>query len=878
MSSRNRTDVYALQQSERFDSLEKSVQLLVSTLLSSSTTSQSKELHDQAMGLAKLLDRTELVVRDMGDQSRYIVVDVVQRAISEQFQKCNASRTIAQMEGDIFEARPDQRQHGMDLDHAILKARENETKAQKLVEESIIASLRFSNMKDRQEAIADAHTKTFDWIFNPTDEGSRWSNFTEWLQSGKDIYWINGKAGSGKSTLMRYVAQHATTKRLLAEWAHPLQCITASFYFWNSGTSMQRSQMGLLRAILCEIFSQHRQLIHVLLPTMWARGYSELPWNGKHDYVKLTHPHDDRWSVDIQDLIMTWNTQKLMRTFKLLLHQQAVPLKLCLFVDGLDEYEGDHSELADIFQSVGSTSCNIKVFLSSRPLLVFEDSFKSNQSLRLQDLTLGDVRSYVIDKFNGNRGYRRLASQEPDLAPYLVEEVVTKADGVFLWVRLVVHSLLQGLNNRDTLADLQRRLRLLPPDLEDLYQLMMKNIDSFYRGKASETFQLLSATQLVADNIGNTKSPEYAILSVQALWLADTEHGNLATRARVEYIPNKEIYLRCEKVIDQLKVRTAGLVEVRINKSTGLFTPEFKIQYLHRTVRDYFQREEVRKTILGWTAEKDYNPHVALMKSYLLHLRVFANMTRHRIAALVMAHAYYAERTTGNPRMEILHRLDQTMDKFFPGTPDAGTYWTCNGLESKRLPKDVHSPSSFLAVASLYGLAKFVDNTITYEPKLLRNDRWTPLLFWAVISVVGNQSFPGDPELVKLLLVKHGAKPNKKHRFSDSSEWTPWEIALIDTDSCLNVHAESPTTLTRKLQTLRILLEAGADPDVAVNGRNYERTTIYTLLKNYFYYEIPEQARELEMYLKGLENERNTRGEASSGISNLWGWWFRSTG
>jgi hypothetical protein len=40
----------------------------------------------------------------------------------------------------------------------------------------------------------------------------------------------------------------------------------------------------------------------------------------------------------------------------------------------------------------------------------------------------------------------------------LIMEVVTKADGVFLWVSLVVESLLKGLGNRDEIEDLRERV------------------------------------------------------------------------------------------------------------------------------------------------------------------------------------------------------------------------------------------------------------------------------------------------------------------------------------------------------------------------------------------------------------------------------------
>jgi hypothetical protein len=74
---------------------------------------------------------------------------------------------------------------------------------------ALLESLRFSNMTHRRAEIAEAHQKTFFWLLReeqPREDIARtrpWNSFVQWLRDGGDIYWINGKAGSGKSTLMR---------------------------------------------------------------------------------------------------------------------------------------------------------------------------------------------------------------------------------------------------------------------------------------------------------------------------------------------------------------------------------------------------------------------------------------------------------------------------------------------------------------------------------------------------------------------------------------------------------------------------------------------------------------------------------------------------
>lgn len=142
-----------------------------------------------------------------------------------------------------------------------------------------------------------------------------------------------------------------------------------------------------------------------------------------------------------------------MEAFNILVTQQIVPSKMCFFIDGLDEYEGNHAQIADLFKSISGGS-SVKICLSSRPLLVFDDAFVSAPSLRLQDLTHNDNILYVTSSFRDNVHFRRLAAEEPREVPKLVAVIVSRVDCIFLWVKLVVRDLLKGLSNRDDLLGL----------------------------------------------------------------------------------------------------------------------------------------------------------------------------------------------------------------------------------------------------------------------------------------------------------------------------------------------------------------------------------------------------------------------------------------
>jgi hypothetical protein len=64
---------------------------------------------------------------------------------------------------------------------------------------TIIQSLQYQCMELRNDAIKDAHRRTFDWIFTPSEHPGlaqySISAFTQWLRSGSGVYWLTGKPG-----------------------------------------------------------------------------------------------------------------------------------------------------------------------------------------------------------------------------------------------------------------------------------------------------------------------------------------------------------------------------------------------------------------------------------------------------------------------------------------------------------------------------------------------------------------------------------------------------------------------------------------------------------------------------------------------------------
>ncbi|CAM1505302.1 Fc.00g109390.m01.CDS01 [Cosmosporella sp. VM-42] len=116
-------------------------------------------------------------------------------------------------------------------------------------QQAITESLRSETWLLRYDAIPKAHKDTFEWAFK--------ASFSKWLLSDNGIFWISGKAGSGKSTLMKFLVDNTKTRELLGKWAGSEDgAVIAAHYFWAMGTPMQRTEKGLLQSFLFEIFWQ----------------------------------------------------------------------------------------------------------------------------------------------------------------------------------------------------------------------------------------------------------------------------------------------------------------------------------------------------------------------------------------------------------------------------------------------------------------------------------------------------------------------------------------------------------------------------------------------------------------------------------------------
>lgn len=459
------------------------------------------------------------------------------------------------------------------------------------LQDEFLKGLNYGGMYDRKTSIAPAHAKTFQWIFNQDAERQiQWDDFTQWLESESQIYWITGKAGSGKSTLMKFISapRSGTTAKCgctdyLEKWSGDKELLVGSFYFWAAGSQLQTSTEGLFRTLCHQLLARNKHIVPMISPERWE------------ELLLFDQSSLDFTVHELQTL--------LSRVIRCLNSTTSI----CLFIDGLDEFKGHHEDLVTYFRDL-ITEHRIKICFASRPWVVFENAFREQPSLMLEHLTHDDRMTYVKSHFEGDANFERVQTLDHIFANSLFDTIVKNSEGVFLWVRLVVESLLDGMREADRVSDLQKRLDSIPKGLEDLFQWMLDDLSPNYLEHAAQYFQLVAR--------GPTPSP--TIL----LSFAD-EEDDYALKLPVSIIEPDVYEARIETTRIRLNSRCKGLLETSAPCGQSKSTIESwgtahsqTVRYLHRTVKDFLETGDRRENIMK-TTSPSFDPHLRLCAGYL---------------------------------------------------------------------------------------------------------------------------------------------------------------------------------------------------------------------------------------------------------------------
>jgi ankyrin repeat protein len=387
-------------------------------------------------------------------------------------------------------------------------------------ETECIRSLSFPNIDARKNDIALAHRNTCNW-FLETTQYKTWVE-RQYLESHNGVLWIKGKPGAGKSTLLRHTLRQCQKESS--------DMVFAAYFFNARGDRLEKSPLGMYRSLVLQLIEE--------LPDCMERF---LPY-----YANKVKRHGASLSWE-------WGLGEL-RDFLLFELTFAHSHRIMLFIDALDECNDNEAQdvvcfLEDLSTNALTTN-RLNICLSSRHYPNIGMKKCLNVVLEANREHAQDIIIYVKAKLRTTNAR-------------IEGEILRKADGVFMWVTLVVKMLNQAFD-RGQMRALENKLREIPSDLNEILSSILEKDNS----NMQETILMF----------------QWVLFARRRLSPAQLYHAVLSG-TKPEYI----------RAWDQLGFKTNDIENWIIHVSRGLVEVrkshyDETAQFVHETVKDFLLR------------------------------------------------------------------------------------------------------------------------------------------------------------------------------------------------------------------------------------------------------------------------------------------------
>jgi hypothetical protein len=256
--------------------------------------------------------------------------------------------------------------------------------------------------------------------------------------------------------------------------------------------------------------------------------------------------------------------------------------RICLFIDGVDEYDGDHGALLELISSA-TTSERVKIVVSSRPIQACLYTFGS-AGFRLEDWTRYDIQLYVKDQLLRHTLIQDAEQREAGITNTLVEEILSKTSGSFLLAVLILRQLSLDLEQGHNVPKILQAMQEVPWALEDLYELMLGSRHGSHQVSAAIIIQPVIHAFEVQES--------YTITLLQLSFIVERQPSK-SLSAPIEPISESETLKRCQTTQGQLRTLLYGLLESQGRSDLEEGVGGLCVGFLHRTVIEFFRRKEI---------------------------------------------------------------------------------------------------------------------------------------------------------------------------------------------------------------------------------------------------------------------------------------------
>ncbi|KAL7935799.1 hypothetical protein V8C35DRAFT_333614 [Trichoderma chlorosporum] len=441
-----------------------------------------------------------------------------------------------------------------------------------VVANAIASGIRFNTVQIYENASSAAIVATYSRIFQihppKRDNTPIWSSFPQWLRgSSNKIYWIIGKPGSGKSTIMNLISQHKSTMDDLFQPPGLLCFLLVKYYAWLADGTLQNSLEGLKRSVIIQALEQCPELAPVLAPRRWM--FCQVPGSASR--------------------LPTWDKWEIEESFEALLSSCGKTVKLILLIDAMDEFDEPPSE---IIKCIGHMKARcprgLKICATIRSWRKFEAEFRADPRLEMHLMTGNDIKTLIQEKFKNNHRYAEQKLLYPEATSQLLLDMVQRSNGVFLWARIVGELYSNEFSRGQSMPQARKALESLPSDISSLYGTIWKSIPTESLSDASYMMQVLRA---YGDSI-----------SWKMFWFIEEK------RFCLEDAP---VYLREEERFGVLRLlqrkiaaRTNGILRIGADGS---------VDFVHHTASDWAAQPENWQLISSFTDER-FDPYLCILK------------------------------------------------------------------------------------------------------------------------------------------------------------------------------------------------------------------------------------------------------------------------
>ncbi|KAJ9650260.1 hypothetical protein H2198_010430 [Neophaeococcomyces mojaviensis] len=416
------------------------------------------------------------------------------------------------------------------------------------VSKAFRGALYYSTMDDRKAQLQSIDAASFDWIWTQTA-------FPQWLQGPDGLFWICGKPASGKSTLAHHLATTRDGSEEVLKWLQQGDqkwTLIHFFFDFRAGKGIANTPAGMLRSLLLQLTDQVKSANEFVVE-------------------RLGHRLDGNWPEHESELLALLSDAA-----------RAAEVRVCGFIDGLDEYKGKLADLASTIFTLQQHS-GMKLCLASRPENELAYQLQNIPGFTMQDHNHATIYAYIHAAISSLAQFATFENLDP-----IVHKIAYHANGVILWARFAVDELVSGVLRGSSLTEINQQLDFFPPELEAVYARMWDVLTPWEKIQAAVALCVVENWSLSQSSATEPLTKSLMIEDLVAIWCMTIEQMD-ENRSFGQEFTEMQFRLRIHTMI-------GGLIEF-VGVNASFRAHDVVVRLVHRSFQSYLDRSQEYQTI-----------------------------------------------------------------------------------------------------------------------------------------------------------------------------------------------------------------------------------------------------------------------------------------